>query len=220
MHTRQTAQRSVHACEFRHKVRRLFAATLLAAVCAATTPPAVAAQPGAPAEMQAEDEHHGGVLYALKSAAWPAANFVILVGILYYFLKAPLSAHLVDRKTTIRKDLVDAAELSAAANRQLAEIDAKVKALPGEIDTLRRRGAEEIAAEERRIAELAAAERERLLEQTRREIELQLRIAKRDLLEHAADLAVGLASDRIQKEITPADHQRLVERYLNQLDKA
>ena len=87
--------------------------------------------------------------------------------------------------------------------------------MPGELDALKRRGAEEIAAEEQRIGALAAAERDRLLEQTRREIELQVRLAKRELVDHAAQLSVQLAGERIQKTITPADQDRLVDRYLH-----
>ena len=85
---------------------------------------------------------------------------------------------------------------------------------------MKTRGAEEIAAEEQRIAAMAAAERDRLLEQTRREIELQVRLAKRELVEHAADLAVQLATERIKKNITPADQERLVDRYLQQVSEA
>jgi F0F1-type ATP synthase membrane subunit b/b' len=91
--------------------------------------------------------------------------------------------------------------------------------LPGELELLRTRGQQEIAAEELRIEQAAAAERERLLEQTRREIDLQLRIAQRELVEHASNLAVGLATERIKKDITPADQGRLVERYLQQVKK-
>jgi len=47
-----------------------------------------------------------------------------------------------------------------------------------------------------------------------------VRLAKRELVEHAADLAVQLAGDRIQKQITPADQQRIVERYLNEVKKS
>src|SRR5690606_22735855 len=122
-----------------------------------------------------------------------------------------------DRQSQVRKELVDAAGLKAAASAQLAEIEARMQALPAELDALRARGREEIAAEDERIAAAAAAERERLLEQTRREIDLQLRLAKRELLEHAATLSIQLASERIQKEITPADQDRLVDRYLDQV---
>ena len=64
------------------------------------------------------------------------------------------------------------------------------------------------------------ADRERLLEQTRREIELQVRLAKKEILEHAADLSVQLATERIKQEVTPEDQSRLVDRYLDQVKKS
>jgi F0F1-type ATP synthase membrane subunit b/b' len=82
---------------------------------------------------------------------------------------------------------------------------------------LRHRGQREIAAEQVRIEQAAAAERDRLLEQTRREIDLQLRAARRDLVTHAADLAVQVARERIRSRITTADQRRLLDRYLEQV---
>lgn len=184
-------------------------------------PPADAAAHAAqPAEHAAQEAHgEAGEHHGLSGLLWPTANFIVLCGLLYYFLRQPLPAYLRDRHSTIRKDLVAAAEMKEAATAQLQEIDRRLKSLPAELDALRRRGAEETAAEERRIAEQARQERERLLEQTRREIDLQVRLAKRELLEHAADLSVQLATDRIQQEITPADQQRLTARYLEQMEK-
>lgn len=153
----------------------------------------------------------------LAALFWPTLNFLVLFGGLWYLLKQPLASYLKSRHETIRKDLLDAAALKAAATAQLEEIDRKLAALPAEIAALRARGAEEIAAEEARIAAEAAAERERLLEQTRREIDLQLRLARRALVEHAADLAVRLAADRIQQQITSEDQERLVGRYVAQI---
>lgn len=175
------------------------------------------AQPGEHAAQAAHGDAEGQ--HGLSGLIWPTLNFAILCGVLYYFLREPLTTYLRDRHATIRKDLVAAAELKTTATAQLAEIDRRIQSLPGELDALRRRGAEEIAAEERRIAEQAAHERERLVEQTRREIDLQVRLAKRELVEHAAELSVQLATDRIRQEITPADHQRLTERYLDQVEK-
>lgn len=148
---------------------------------------------------------------------WPVANFIIFVGILYYFLNQPIRDYLAKRSETIRKDLVEAAELRSTAAAQLATIEQKLQALPSELDRLRTRGAEEIKAEEARIAAAAAADRDRLLEQTRREIDLQVRLAKKEILEHAADLSVQLATERIKKDMTPADQERLVDRYLSQV---
>jgi F-type H+-transporting ATPase subunit b len=163
-------------------------------------------------EHEAEAEH--GMLAGLM---WPVLNFAILAGGLWWFFREPFATYLRDRHQSIRQDLVDAANVKAAAAAQLAELERKLQALPGEIDALRTRGAEEIAAEERRIAAVAAAERERLLEQTRREIDVQLRLAKRELVEHAATLAVDIAGSRLREQMTPADQDRLVSRYVEQV---
>ena len=148
------------------------------------------------------------------------ANFAILVGTLVYFLRSPLMNFLTARGIQVRQDLVTASEMRAAASAQLAEIEKKMQTLPGELEALKRQGAEDVRAEQARIKEAAAAERERLLEQTRREIDMRLRIARSELTEHAAALAVGIAEQRIRQTITPEDHYRLVDRYTAQLGGA
>jgi F-type H+-transporting ATPase subunit b len=147
-------------------------------------------------------------------------NFGILAGVLVYFLKAPIAAYLASRATQIRQDLVTAADMRAAATAQLGEIDRKLKTLPAELEALTAQGVEDVRAERERIAQAAAAERERLLDQTRREIDMRLRVAKRQLVEHAAGLAVRVARARIEGTITPDDQLRLVDRYASQLREA
>jgi F-type H+-transporting ATPase subunit b len=169
-------------------------------------------------EAHEDGEHHdesiGGMI---RGMAWPVANFILFIGILYYFFNKPFTDYLAARSSAIRKDLVEASELRSTATAQLAQIEQKLQALPGELSALRTRGAEDIKAEEQRIAAAAAADRERMLEQTRREIDLQVRLAKKEILEHAANLSVQLATERIKKEVTPADQDRLVDRYLSQV---
>jgi F-type H+-transporting ATPase subunit b len=215
------------ACELKNKVlTALFAAFLLtfaaASAAAQEHPPAPAGQAAAEhaqpeGEHAAEGGHDQSIGGMILGMGWPVANFIIFVGILYYFLNQPLRDYLATRSSAIRKDLVEAAELRATATAQLETIEQKLKALPGELDKLRTRGAEEIKAEEARIAAQASADRDRLLEQTRKEIDLQVRLAKKEILEHAANLSVQLASERIKKEVTPADQERLVDRYLSQV---
>jgi F-type H+-transporting ATPase subunit b len=210
------------ACEFKNKaLSAVFAACLLIFAPSAvaqehppTAVPAPAGQEHAPEEGEHHDESIGGMILGM---GWPVANFIIFVGVLYYFLNKPIRDYLASRHTAIRKDLDEAAELRAAANAQLAQIEAKLQALPGELTALRARGAEEIKSEDQRIAQQAAADRDRLLEQTRREIDLQVRLAKKEILEHAANLSVQLATERIKKDVTPADQERLIDRYLSQV---
>jgi F-type H+-transporting ATPase subunit b len=196
------------ACELKRNLAR----ALVVGGALTFTPALLLAQ-----EHGADATHDTSIGGMILSMGWPVANFIIFLAVLNYFLKKPLTEYLAGRSATIRNDLVEAAQLRSTATRQLATIEQKLHALPGELAALRSRGSEEITAEEQRIAAAAAADRERLLEQTRREIDLQVRLAKKEILEHAADLSVQLATDRIKKEVTPADQDRLVDRYLSQV---
>lgn len=214
----RSAIRAHRACELRRKLAAslavLAAVVFLAASDAAAQAADAHAQPAEGAAGHEEAAGHGGGLAGLM---WPIANFIILAGGLYYFLRAPLAEYLAGRSSQIRKDLVEAAQLNQSATAQLADVDRKLKALPGELETLRTRGAAEIAAEEERIASAAAADRARLLTQAKREIDVRLQTAQRELTEHAATLALQLAEQRLAKDMTPADHTRLVDRYVQQV---
>jgi F-type H+-transporting ATPase subunit b len=153
-----------------------------------------------------------------EESIWPQVgkivNFAILVGTLVYFARKPLAEYLASRGAQVRSELVAAEALKKSAAAQIAEMDARLQALPAELDALKARGQQEIAAEEKRIRELAETERARLLEQASREIEQRTRVATRELIEHAASLAVGVAQTKIRAQITDADQTRLVDRYL------
>lgn len=217
------------ACEFRRKVWRLLAAAVIVALPALVPAHAdrlgvratvdAAGQPqaheaAAPAHAETGADHESESPWSLIAKL---VNFAILAGTLVYLLRSPLGQYVIGRSAGIRQDLVTAAEMRSAAAAQIEELARRLQALPAEIENLKARGAEEIAEEEARIAQAAEAERQRLLEQTRREIDLQLRAAKKELVQYAADLAVGTASERIKRNITPADHLRLVDQYVDRV---
>lgn len=166
----------------------------------------------APESAHAEEHESGWLATSAK-----VFNFAVLVGVLVYFLRSPLATYLSSRITRVREDLVAAAAMREEASSRLAGIHAKLQALPSELDALKARGAEEITAERQRIEQAAETERQRLLEHTRREIDMHYRIARRQILEQTATMAVSVASERIKRTITPDDQARLVDRYATQL---
>ena len=182
----------------------------------AAAPSAGAAQP---VEHAGAEAAHGSE-HPVRDMAAKLLNFGILVGVLVYFLKTPIAGYLSGRSAQIRQDLIAAAEMRKTATAQLEEIQKRLGELPAELTALKSRGEEDVRAEKIRIADTAKAERERLLEQTRREIAMRLRTARRELTEYAAELAVDVAHDRIQRTITPEDQLRLVDRYTAQLKEA
>ena len=181
--------------------------------------PAHAAPAGAPGEAaHGEAAHgegeHGESVFSFVSRI---LNFLILAGGLWYLLRLPFGRYLEGRAQEIKGGLTSAAALRTQASSRLADIGARVAALPGELEALKVRGAEEIAAEQARITEMAEVERVRLVENARREIDLQLQAVRRDLTRHTADLSVGLAEEIVRREITGADQRRLIERYVTQM---
>lgn len=180
--------------------------------------PAQDAHTAKPGAEHAAASGEPGAAGAHEESIWPQVgkivNFLILVGTVVYFGRKPIADYLANRRSQVRADLVAAEEMKKSAATQIAEMDAKLKALPGELEALKVRGQQEIAAEERRIRELADAERTRLLEQATREIDQRVRLARRELLEHAATLTVNVAQRKISDEITDADRARLVDRYV------
>lgn len=188
------------------------------AIAAAQESAGAARQPAAATEGAGEVEH---AEEATPETIWgPISRFfnsAVLFGVLYYYLRQPIATYLKERGSQIRNDLVTANEMKQAAAAQIAALDQKMAALPSELESLKARGQQEIAAEEARIEQAAAADRERLLDQTRREIDTQLRTAHRELVEHASNLAVSLATDKIKNNITPDDQRRIVDRYLQQV---
>jgi F-type H+-transporting ATPase subunit b len=192
---------------------------------AATAPAATGAHASEPADTHGAASggadhaaaEHGESLWAFLSRI---ANFVILAGGLVYLLRSPLGKYLGARAEQIRLDLVNAAHTRRNATEELARIDSRLKALPAEVEALKTRGLAEVRAEQVRITEAATAERDRLLEQARREIDQQVAAARRSLKQDAADLVVGIARRRIEREITDADRGRLVDRYVAQVKTA
>ena len=187
----------------------------------ANPPASEHAAPAAEHAPAAADASHAPAGEAHEESIWPQVgkivNFAILIGTVIYFGRRPLADYLANRRAQVRSDLVTAEEMKKSAAAQIAEMDARLQALPAELEALKARGQQEIAAEETRIAELAETERARLIEQASREIDQRTRVARRELLEHAASLAVGVAQAKIKAQITAADQARLVDRYLTEV---
>lgn len=230
----------IHACEIvnkrRHRVAVLpLVACLLVPAMASgqpssdtphPAPTAHADQAGDAAHGDADDAHggesQGGEHHA--ESIWVTAarvgNFLLLAGGLFYFLRAPVAAHLASRGEQIRGDLATAARVKAEATQRLADIERKLEALPAELELVRQRGAEEVAAEEARITQQAEVERQRLVTQARREIDQQVRTARQALTAHAASLSIGVAREHLRTSLTESDQRHLADDFTNQVGGA
>jgi F-type H+-transporting ATPase subunit b len=151
----------------------------------------------------------------LQAFLWPALNLVILLAVLVYFARKPLQAYFEKRRSDIQGELQSAADELATAESTYAKWQRRMIDLEGELDEIRATSRQRAEAERERIIQDARATAERIRRDATAAAELELRRARETLREEAAQLAIDLASERLSREVTDADRERLVDEFID-----
>ncbi|MBW7957173.1 MAG: ATP synthase F0 subunit B [Deltaproteobacteria bacterium] len=155
-------------------------------------------------------DHGNGML-------WKIGNFIVLaVGVYLVWTKA-INKLLDKRSAEIKTALESAQAAKDEAERKAAEYRAKLNILDSRIAEIQKELRAEGESERERIIAEAGKSAERLKEQAKAAAEQEIKKAKIEIREEAARAAVELAEEILKKEFTPADQDRLVKGYLNNL---
>src|SRR5919109_796346 len=131
----------------------------------------------------------------------------------------PRIAEALDRRQRAIEESIDAAEHTRQeADRILAEYRERLAEARGQADEIVARARKTGEAAETEILAEARAKREEMMEQTRRDIEAETRRAIQQIRAEVADLTVMATEKVTRKTLTDADHKRLVEEALSELD--
>lgn len=145
-------------------------------------------------------------------------NFLVLVGVLFFLLRKPISQFFSARIKGIEGQLSELETKQKAARQKLEEYTEKLAQLDKEgkkiVDDYIRQGNE---AKERILKEAGSAA-DKLKEQARRNIDYEINQAKLRLQEEVLEKAIMKAEDIIKNEITIEDHDRLVDEYLKKVE--
>jgi len=178
-----------------------FVAPLAASLCAAAVAFAAeesGAHPG------------GGVHVPWGEILKQAINFLILAGVLVYFLRKPLSSFLKERSELLRKAIDAAANARAEAAEKLSAIETRTAKLADEIAGMNAKMDVEAAAEARRLQETVAAEISRIRTQSEFTGEQEVKKAREELRREASVLTARAAEELVRKTLSPEDQERLV----------
>jgi F-type H+-transporting ATPase subunit b len=133
----------------------------------------------------------------------------------------PRISEALDRRQRAIEESIDASERTRreadALLEEYRERLAEARGQADEIVTRARRTGEDTQAE---ILAEARTKREEMMEQTRREIEAETRRAIQQIRAEVADLTVMATEKVTRKSLDDADHRRLVEEALAELDFA
>ncbi|MBW1918005.1 MAG: ATP synthase F0 subunit B [Deltaproteobacteria bacterium] len=170
----------------------------------------------------AEAGHGGGEHDAarIKDLIWRTVNFVVFAGILIKLATKPIKEFFAGRKQQIAQNLEELESQKAAAEKALAEAQARLATVAEEREKIIKIFIAEGEAEKARIIERAEQAAARIKEMAALTIEAETKKAaadlKRELVETAAQLSEGL----IKEHITADDQQRLVDEYLTKVVEA
>jgi F-type H+-transporting ATPase subunit b len=156
---------------------------------------------------------------SLDQAFWICMilNFILIFGVLWFFLRKLVPAVYRNRAETIQKRLEEARKTSEEARQRLSDVEARLSRLDSEIEQMRREAEAGATAEEQRVMEAAEQERRRIVQSAEEEIARAANAARRELKAYAAELAVNLAEKRIL--VSDAADHKLVHDFASQLGK-
>jgi F-type H+-transporting ATPase subunit b len=134
-----------------------------------------------------------------KTAYWLFAwlNFSVIGLAVFKVLKKSLPGFFKGRTASIQKDLETARRLSAESSARLSAIEARLANLDSEIVAMREQAERDGKAEEDRLRAATEDEKRKIVEAAQQEISAATDIARRDLKNHAAELAIELAEKRL-----------------------
>lgn len=155
----------------------------------------------------------------LPAWLWMAANLIIFFGFLGYYVGPPLSRYLESRGRRIEQSLAEARERRAEAADMQTTLAARIAELEAQIAELAVRADREGQREHETILAQAAHEKERMVAQAEGEIEHRVAQAREELKDFTAELAARLARERLERELGPAERDRLFRRNLRQLER-
>jgi len=162
-------------------------------------------------------EGHADSGAVLKDFIYRVFNFVLMVGLLAYFVTKPIRNGLKGRKEEIEKTLADAEAAREAAEAKHKEYSEKLAKATEEIagitESIRREG----ELERDKIISAATEMAAKIEKEAENKAAGVVAKARAELREEAASLAVELAEDLLKKQVSADDQKRLVEEYMQKM---
>lgn len=144
-------------------------------------------------------------------------NFLLLAGLLGYLIGKNAGPFFASRSAGIRKDMDDSLRQRQEADATVADVTRRLGNLEKEIAGLRAQSENEAKAETTRMAQQTAAEIAKIQAHAEQEIAIAGKAARMSLKKYSAELAMGLAEQKVRDRMTPATEDALVQGFVRNL---
>ena len=168
-------------------------------------------------ETEAKETHEAGEEGHME--LWKWANFLVLAGALGYLIGKNAGPFFDARSGSIRQDMEDSLRQRQEAEARAAEVDRRLASLEADIAALRGESQREAQTETDRMARQTAAEIAKIQAHAEQEIASAGKAARMELKRYSAELAIGLAEQKIRARMTPAAQDSQVQAFVRDLTR-
>ena len=149
---------------------------------------------------------------------WTIVIFLILLTLLAKFAWGPLLQALEARQESIRRSLDDAAKAKLELERLQTESQRILAEARSEAESIVARTREDANRLRDEMRQRAQQEAANIVKNAEKQIELETNRALQQIRHEAVDLSVAIASKLLQRNVSKADNERLIEDTFRQLE--
>ncbi len=149
---------------------------------------------------------------------WTIGTFLVLLTLLAKFAWGPLLAALESRQALIRKSLDDAAQAKSDLERLNVEAAAIIQKARLDADGIIAQSRADGDRLREELRQKARAEADHIVNNAERQIQLETSRALEQLRHEAVDLSVMIASKILQRNVSKADNERLIDDAIKQVE--
>ena len=153
-----------------------------------------------------------------REAMWQGINLLIVIGVLWYFGRGPISEFFSSRRDGIRNELTESAELLRQAETRNSELQRKLVDLESEVSDIKSSATARAQEEAARILADAQTTASRIRTDAQAAIDQELSRAQSKLRDEAADLALQMASKKLTDNVGDADRDRLIDEFITRVE--
>lgn len=157
-------------------------------------------------------------LKALNFDLWTfipqVVNLLITIGVLYILAYKPVTKMLLEREQKIEGAINDAAQKREEAEALLAKYQEQIQGARNEAQAIIANATKVAEEMKEEIIANAREEATKSLERAKAEIALEKARALAEIKEEMATLVVLAAGRVIDKELSPQDHERLIQEFI------
>ena len=161
----------------------------------------------------------GGEGAEVRTLVLHALNLALLLAVLLYFARSPVRKFFRERRERVQGEIDRATALLEDAQGRFSSWQRRLLELERDLEEIRETGRRRADEERERILSDARASAERIRSGAAAAIEQELRRAREELREEAADLAIELAGEFLIQELGDSDHDRLVSEFAERIER-